>query len=468
MINVVRLCYLLLLLIIPVEVVSQWNSFVVNYKKELFGRGAQTWQIKQYNKDHIYCGNKNGLLQYNGNQWILYPVINQMDVRIAHPSGLSKRIYVGGKSEFGYFEPLGNGEFLYHQTSILFNEKFPHRGGYWGIYEIDNILLYVSDKFIVKHFEERFTVIESDIKIDCSGIVNGVIYLGTTQGIKMLVGNSILSLPEGDILKNKTIRSIVPYDNGVMIATAFDSLYYLEEGRIEPYITGAEKFMKQNEIFSMAISGNNIAVGTIQKELVLIGENGELRYYNEQNGLQNNTILSICFDTHNNLWLGLDNGIDYISLNAPFTNLYTYPYSKGAGYAALIDDNKLFLGTNRGLYTCDWPVYFTEDQSELTFIPELSGQVWNLKKVGESIFCFHDKGLFIIHNHQIEQIDGLRGAILGMEHAWDPSLYWVGSYEGLNLLKKENSKWKLQQQIEDVEGWIWMKILFLNPRMSFG
>lgn len=58
----------------------------------------------------------------------------------------------------------------------------------------------------------------------------------------------------------------------------------------------------------------------------------QLKYFNENNGLQN----SVAFDAGNNLWAGLDSGIDYVCLNTSLTDLYSYPYSCGTGYAAML------------------------------------------------------------------------------------------------------------------------------------
>lgn len=74
----------------------------------------------------------------------------------------------------------------------------------------------------------------------------------------------------------------------------------------------------------------------------------QLKYFNENNGLRNNTVLSVSFDTTGNLWAGLDSGIDYVCLSSPFTNLYSYPYSYGTGYTAAVEGGYLYLGTNRG------------------------------------------------------------------------------------------------------------------------
>lgn len=82
----------------------------------------------------------------------------------------------------------------------------------------------------------------------------------------------------------------------------------------------------------------------------------DVKYFNENNGLRNNTVLSVAFDGQGNLWAGLDSGIDHVCLSSPFTNLYSYPYSYGTGYAAAVENGYLYLGTNRGLYYTSYPV----------------------------------------------------------------------------------------------------------------
>jgi len=124
--------------------------------------------------------------------------------------------------------------------------------------------------------------------------------------------------------------------------------------------------MQRNEVFCAAASGNLLALGTVHKGIILIDlQQQTVKYFNENNGLRNNTVLSLGFDKENNLWAGLDNGIDYICLNSPFTNLYSYPYSYGTGYTALLSDNYLYLGTNRGLYYTKFPVVTGENQPDI-------------------------------------------------------------------------------------------------------
>lgn len=449
-----RIPLLLTFLFFTLSAEAQWNSFIINFKKDVFGRGGQTWNIKACDDNHIFYANKNGLLQYNGDNWQLYPFNNGSHVRSVYISEKQKRIYAGGESEFGYFEPDHTGRLTYTILSDTFNEKYGLYGGYWGVYELDNMLYYVSDKHVIKLINDVTVVIESDFKIDCSAVIDGILFVGTVNGMWMLVGNTWMPV-QGNGIQNKRIRAIVPYKDGFLAATAFDGLFYGDANSVKPFFTGEEEFMHRNEIFSLAATDHQIAVGTIHKGLLLIDtKTGKRNYYNDQNGLQNNTVLSIGFDKTGGLWLGLDNGIDYISLNTSLTSLYTNPYSKGAGYAALIHNNLLYLGTNRGLFYTPTPVEMGENTVNPQLIPELSGQVWGLEKVGEEIFCLHDKGLYLIKGTTVEVVPGFRGALICSPFESDPNLCWIGCYDGLSLIRKNNGKWNIIEHITGITNWM--------------
>ncbi|MDH6305068.1 DNA-binding CsgD family transcriptional regulator [Parabacteroides sp. PF5-5] len=458
-----RLILILFSLFVSWSSFAQWNGFVTNHRKEEFGRGSKTWQIRAYDENHIYFANKNGVLEYNGTDWSLLPLDNKNDVRSVCISQKHHRVYAGGEGEFGYFEPDERGRMTYTNLSATFLPENGTNGGYWGVFEVDNLIYYVSDRHIIKQIDNDFTTIYSDRKIDCSNIVNGILYIGTTDGVKMLVGNTLLPIPQDELLKGKTVRAIAPYESGFLIATAFNGLYYGSEAEVTPFHTGVEDFMRQNEVFSLATSPGYIAIGTIHKGLILIDENKRrISYYNEQNGLQNNTILSLYFDFHNDLWLGLDNGIDYISLNSAISNLYTYPSSYGAGYDVLLHDNCIFLATNRGLFYADTPVVMDDNAPSFQMVPGLSGQVWGIEKVDGEIFCLHEKGLYLVGQNRAELIPGLRGALFCSEID-KPGFCLVGTYEGLFLLEKEQGKWSIRKKLtDDTQTWI-KNAVFIAP-----
>ena len=51
----IRILYTLcLLMLFTANLFAEWNNYVTNYKKELFGKGSQTWQINAFNENWVY------------------------------------------------------------------------------------------------------------------------------------------------------------------------------------------------------------------------------------------------------------------------------------------------------------------------------------------------------------------------------------------------------------------------------
>lgn len=430
---------------------AAWNPFIVNFDKSLYGRGTQTWQIAPYDEKWTFMANRNGVVMYDGSAWTLFPLQNGSEVRSVHISEAMQRIYVGGINEFGYLQPGPDGAMDYHCLSDSLHGNFRFLGNVWGIHEVDHVLYFQGDDRVVKCFGGHYTQMPVEGKIDCSSMVNNVLYLGTDHGVLMLVGKQFLPLPGGERLAGLRIRGIVPFRKGVLIATAYDGLFYSDGSTVEPFVTGAEAFMKQDEVFCVTQQNGLLALGTVHHGVLLIDTATlQTRYFNEDCGLHNNTVLSLAFDVRGNLWAGLDNGLNYIWLNSSFTNLYSYPYSYGAGYTALPVGNRLFLGTNRGLYYTDYPLHADGRHPNLHPVELSSGQVWNLRAVGDEIFCLHDRGLFRIEGTTLHRVTDIAGV-------WDcqlvkgfTTLMYVGYYNGLYLLAREMGEWKLVCKIDGI------------------
>ncbi len=426
-----------------------WNSFIVNFDKAQYGKGAQTWQIAPYDDKWVYFANKNGMLQFDGNVWSIFPLNNASDARSVLASPIQKKIYVGGINEFGYYEPGEDGSLVYHCMSDTLDKECRFLGNVWGIHETDNILYFQGDDRVVKFLNGKYTAIEMNAKIDCSNMVNGILYIGTDHGVWFLVGNTFFPLQGAEELASKRIRGIVPFKDGVLVATAYNGLYYCNGKTVEPFVTGAEEFIRENEVFCIAKKDNKVALGTIHKGLLLIDcSTMQFKYFNENNGLHNNTVLSISFDIAGNLWAGLDSGIDYVCLTSPFTNLYSYPYFFGTGYTAALENNLLYLGTNRGLYYTPYPVKLNGDLPDIHPILQSSGQVWNLCRIGDELFCLHDRGVFLVKGTTMERVTDITGAWCCQQVMGRPDMMYVGVYNGVYLVAKRNGAWQTVCKIE--------------------
>jgi outer membrane protein assembly factor BamB len=423
------------------------NAFVLNFSKFQTARsGAQTWQIAPYNQNWIYFANQTGLLQYNGNSWQQFQLHNEQSIRSVLPSPREKRIYAGGISEFGYYTITANGVPAYTCMSDSVNETERYIGNVWGIHELAGALYFQGDNCFLKYADGTYTVIDAGCKIDCSALVEGILYAGTDEGVKIVAGNQLIPLNGAERLNTKRIRGFVSTAAGTVVVTASYGLFLCDGHRCVPYTTGVESFLERNEVFCATTSDGKLALGTVREGVVVLdAATGEVDYYSEADGLQDNTILSLAFDKSGNLWVGTDNGIDYICLNSPLSSLYPAQQSYGSGYAALPDGAGMYLGTGRGLYYFAPESKLERSSSSIRMLPHSSGQVWSLQRIGGRIFCFHDRGIFIIDGMNMKRITEVSGAWRGEAVMGNEHLLIVGVYDGIYLLKEENGQWQAQR-----------------------
>src|SRR5690606_9094268 len=170
--------------------------------------------------------------------------------------------------------------------------------------------------------------------------------------------------------------------------------------------------------------------------VIIVNQAGEIvQHINKNNGLQNNTVLSLAVDKQSNLWVGLDNGIDRIDINSP---LYYYSDLRGnigTVYTSIIFDDKIYLGTNQGLFVSRW--YGTDQYKTLDFqlVPESHGQVWQLEEINNQLIVGHNNGTFVLENEKLRSISEVTGAwkflpIRGSE-------YWLqANYTGVALMQE--------------------------------
>jgi DNA-binding CsgD family transcriptional regulator len=443
---------LICLWMLPSMAWGAWNPFVMNYDKKTLGRNLQTWQIASFGDRWVYFANRGGMLQFDGATWERYPLHNRSEVRAVYPSATFGRIYVGGINEYGYYAPAADGSLRYTCLTDSLPAEYREVGNVWGIHENDNILYFQADGSVVKCVSGKYTLLQAPGKITCSSLINGTLYIGTTEGVWLLVGNTFFPLQGGDVLKGERIVGLAPFRGGVLVVTALQGLFLSNGTTVEPLPTGAEPFMRENEAYCLAVFGEQIAVGTIRRGIVWMDmSNHRLRYINEDTGMQDNTVLSLNFDAVGNLWAGLDAGIDYLWMNAPLTNLYTRNHFFGTGYAAAVQGPRLYLGTNRGLYVIPQPVQPDSRSLDINLVPASSGQVWDLCRVGDELFCAHDRGLFLVNDGTLRRVSDLQGVWTCQPVKGRDDALYVGAYDGLYVFLRQNGRWIVHHKVDGIK-----------------
>ncbi|MFI0426204.1 MAG: LuxR family transcriptional regulator, partial [Flavobacterium sp.] len=83
------------------SIIAQELPPIVKYPSSVYGAGNQNWMISQDNNQFLLFANNEGLLEFNGSNWNLYPSPNETIIRSVKVVG--DKIYTGCYMEFGYW-----------------------------------------------------------------------------------------------------------------------------------------------------------------------------------------------------------------------------------------------------------------------------------------------------------------------------------------------------------------------------
>ena len=83
-------------------------------------------------------------------------------------------------------------------------------------------------------------------------------------------------------------------------------------------IEGKNSFEGKKLYSSLRLSDGSFALGSIAHGLIWIDSDGMKSWNLIEPTIFNNTILSLFEDKNQNLWLGLDNGVDCVNVNSFF------------------------------------------------------------------------------------------------------------------------------------------------------
>lgn len=448
------------------------DPFIRNYPTAVYQAGIQNWAIAQHPNGYIFLANNNGLLQYDGNDWRCFPLEKKTIARSLLIRGDS--IFVGGQNEFGYFKSQSNGTLRYHSLLSSIPEAFQNFEDVWDIVSLEECIYFYASNKLYQFQNGSISVAHESPGIRFLAEANGKLFLQTNQDLMVKVGKSFqpLGLPE-QMKLDIVFTSAIALENGATLFTTLkDGLYLLEDDQLKHLsIPGLDKFIKENRIYcAIEDSNGGIIIGTSAAGVLVLTPDFRLKtHINRNNGLQKNNVLSLSTDQNGNLWIGLDNGIDYAEINGAYRQIIPDQPLEGTAYTFIEHDGYFYFGTSSGLYTLEAharPQLF--NRTSFTRVPGTEGQVWGLAVLQGRLLMGHHEGAFEIQR-------------LGREHTsrrlsmgsgtWnftllpdDPQKMVAGTYEGLELYRLGPNGWQWQRKLKGLQE----SSRFLVPDESSG
>lgn len=424
-----------------------------HYERTSYNAGRQNWSIAQDTTGFLYFANNWGVLEFDGKYWDLISVPNKSIVRSV-VVGMDETVYVGAFNELGYLANDTNLHKRYQSLLSKVPEQHQNFGEIWRIFPTEKGVFFASFTHAFLLRDNQIEVLLSDESLYYSYAVGNDIYVqDKEQGLRLYNGRAFQLIPNTKkFCTTYNIMAMLEFGkDSVLIGTENNGFYLLHNQKITDIELKAEEFVKNNQLFAaQKIKENRFIFGTVQNGYILTNSQGDiLSHINKEKGLKNNTILSVFFDKHRVLWLGLDNGIAAIQIDAPIKTLGEAMEINGAGYTSFIDSNYIYFGTNQGLF------YKSANKNNANhhykLIKGSEGQVWALQKINNHILLSHNKGAFEVIGDQTKPIAPFDGNWTFTKLRKNKNIVISGTYNGLAKFELQNAQIVFKNRIKGFE-----------------
>lgn len=466
--KLVFFCFLLLMSLQtkPQTAIEQRHE-IKNYITNNIIIENQNWNISQSpHNGMMYFANSDGLVEYNGISKKMYYLPHRKGVRsvLADDRG---NIFTGSFEDFGYWKTDANGQLTYH--SLTENFKIQKNDEIWKIYSADNKVYFQSFTTIYKYDYQKIVPIKGPFTmLFMFQVGKRFVVQVMDNGLYWFDGEKFEYIIGSELFVSKKVHAVVQNSpTELLICTSNDGIYKYSGNKFVCDNSTVSSFLKEYTCNAGIMMNDSLmAFGTILNGVIFSNTKGQiLKHYNFSNGLNNNTVLSLAKDTENGLWVGLDEGMNHIDIASPYSYYANSTGTLGTIYTVLKDNDKLYMGTNHGLFIAD--IVKSNNNYNFTnikLVPNSQGQVWTLEKFDNQILCGHNEGTYIVEGNLFRQISNVTGG-------WTIKQYndvlIEGTYTGIVIFKKDKEgKWVFRNKVKffdeptrhleiDYLGYIW-------------
>jgi hypothetical protein len=425
---------------------------LINYKVSEYKAHNQNWSVSQSSDRWMYFANTDGLLCFNGNQWTKNSFDNNKIIRSVHCH--RDRVYTGTYGDFGYWIRDACG--AHHYTSLLplVPDRSLNNEEIWHITSDGDDVYFQSFSILMKYDGKSIQKIDLPGSIMFLHIVNNrKIVHALGDGLFEIKSDTYEKLEGSHFFADKTVTGIaaLPGNKELLVTTSSHGIFVYDGTQIRIWSSLYQNYFIESQVNkSLITQQNQVTIGTIRDGLLFFDVDGTLKYhFKSTNGLQNNTVLSLMQDIDHHIWLGLDKGIAHIKVNENILYFKDQSGNLGTVYCVLQHNNFLYVGTNQGLYYVETipNIGGTITTDGFRLVKGTQGQVWELKKVGHSIFCGHNEGTFIIERDLAAKISDVTGGWFLHNLNGEQDTIIQGTYTGLIMFYQLDQGWQFSHKI---------------------
>jgi hypothetical protein len=130
---------------------------IINYPRQAYNAGTQSWDVKQDVNGILYFANNDGLLTFDGYYWKTIHLPGRTHMRCIE-IGKDNRVYVGAQDDIGFFSPGPNGQLIYKSLKNLLPAAEQSLSEIWDVVSYGGDVFFRSDTKILQLKNNRFII----------------------------------------------------------------------------------------------------------------------------------------------------------------------------------------------------------------------------------------------------------------------------------------------------------------------
>ncbi|MFC2104758.1 response regulator [Bacteroidota bacterium] len=416
------------------------KPFITNYFAKDYIGHSQNWAAIQDDRGFIYIANGNGILVYDGKNWEMIQIPNNVTIR-AFAKDKNGLIYASSVNELGYLQPnkFGKLEYISLSDSLGLGDKIET---IWNIQVINDDVFFRSTYYLIRLNENGFTYWKSKSSFTVDFIYNNIIYvIDKDFGLYNIKNDSLTLVPDGNLLKGYNIDNAQQMDNVVLLIDNQRGLFSLnikDKNSLEFKFLDCEAnfYIKKNIVYKGATlnNTNEIIIGTNNGGCFSINKNGEIiKKLNIEDGLQSNNVHALFIDSNNDLWLALNKGISKCEISLPISFWNESNGLIGISLSTIRFNGDLYIATHQG-------VYYLDNNKPIKIDSPIS-QSWNFfiykdhERNEEILLLGANEGIFEIRNKKIHTIASIDVVYAFYRSKFDPEIVYFGARNNIGVLE---------------------------------
>ena len=437
-----------------------------------YGANSQNWAVAQREDGRIYVANTEGVLEYDGADWRLYPTLVEFRTLVHSLAvGRSGRVFVGGIGDIGYLAGDQSGTLAYHSLRRYIAEEDRGFTDVWTAHTTREGIIFQSFERLFRWNGRRMEVWRTDTRFRSSFLVRGAVHVWEDGvGIKALGPRGLTLIPGGEAFADRKVDALLPYARGLLAVVRDEGLVVIEpNGASRALDSSASDYLRTFRPYTAVAvpdlyrgRGMLYAIATFGGGVMVVNPAGQIvRVYREDVGLtEGDDALGLMPDRQGGLWVALQNGITRIDLFARHTWFDGQNGLLGTVNAIAEHDGAVYAGTDVSFYQqaagrlgvpgATGPGYTRFEP--VAGIPGTRGQVWDIQLTPAGPLVAAHDGVYTLESERPRKVLDVADAFTIVPVTRRPDRMLVGTRDGLVRLALRGGRWAEDGTVAGIEG----------------